>query len=261
MQFLDKWERKFGWISFPGFLRYYAIFHVLVYLLQFVDKSIGLTLEFDRDKILAGEVWRIVTFLFADSGLGGQSAFGMIFLFFMVMIAFMISDSLEGAWGVFRTSMFYYTGYIGLIIANLIYDTPAFGSGTLIYSAAFFAFATLFPKVEFLMMFIIPVQIRWLALIGAVYYVIGIFGAPLLTGYYLLVFANYLLWAGIPALRGQARVVGSIQRRRKFQKDSSTDGNAFHRCAECNRTDLSDPELEFRMSMDGKEYCTDHLSD
>lgn len=261
MQFLGKWERKYGWISFPGFLRYYAIFHVLVFLLQFVNPSIGFALDFNRDKILAGEFWRIFTFLFASSGMGGLDAFGAIFLFFMVMIAFMMSDALEDAWGVFRTSLFYYTGYIGLLIANFLYPEILTGNGYYIYASAFFAFATLFPKLEFLLFFIIPVQIRWLAMLSGFFIVIQVFSQPSLIGYLLLALGNYLLWAGIPALRGQARVVKAVQRRRKFQKDSYMDEDAFHRCAECDRTDVSNPELEFRMAMDGKEYCTDHLKD
>ncbi len=259
MQFLDKWERKFGWVSIPGFLRYYAIFHVLVYLLQFVNPEIGMLLEFDKGKILGGEVWRLITFLFASSGMGGIGGYGALLLFFMVMVAFMMSDALEGAWGVFRTSVFNYAGCLGLIIANFLYDIPLGGSGMLIYGSAFFAFATLFPKVEFLMMFIIPVQVRWLALLGAAYYLIGIIQAPLLAGYYLLGFANYLLWAGIPALRGQARIVEATSRRKRFQKNAYTNEDAFHRCVVCDRTDVSDPELEFRMATDGKEYCTDHI--
>lgn len=261
MQFLNKWERKFGWLSFPGFLRYYAIFHVMVYLLQYVYPQIRSSLDFDSGKILAGEAWRLVTFLFASSGGSGLGAYGALLLFIMVMISFMMSDALEAAWGVFRTSMFFYTGYLGLIIANFLYGSALGGSGYFIYASAFFSFATLFPRVEFLMMFIIPVQVRWLALLAASYYVIAVFRAPLLIVYFLLVFANYLLWAGIPALRGQARVVASVQRRKRFQKDSYMDENAFHRCADCDRTELSDPELEFRMSADGKEYCTDHLND
>ena len=261
MQFLDKWERKFGWLSFPGFLRYYAIFHVLVYLLQFVNPEIGIFLEFNRSKILAGEIWRLITFLFAGSGVGGQDAFGMLFLFFMVMLAFMISDALEESWGVFRASFFYYTGYIGLILANFLYDAPMIGSGMLIYGAAFFAFATLFPKVEFLLMFIIPVQIRWLALLGAIYYVVKIYHSPPLIGYYLLGFSGYLLWAGIPALRGRGQMVKAAGRRRSFKKQASMDGNAFHQCTVCDRTELSHPDLEFRMAADGKEYCTEHLKD
>jgi hypothetical protein len=259
MQFLGKWERKFGWISFPGFLRYYAIFHVLVYLLQIVSPTIGEVLDFNREKILAGEVWRIITFLFASSGMGGLDAIGALFLFFMVMVAFMMSDAIENAWGVFRTSLFYYTGYIGLLLANFLYPDNPTGNGIYIYISSFFVFATLFPKVEFLLFFIIPVQVRWLAILSGIFIVIQIIGNPSSFGYWLLALANYLLWAGIPAMRGQARVVAAGQRRRKFQKDASMDENAFHRCAECDRTDLSNPELEFRMASDGKEYCTEHL--
>jgi hypothetical protein len=157
--------------------------------------------------------------------------------------------------------MFFYTGYLGLIIANFIYGTSSAGSGYYIYASAFFAFATLFPRVEFLMMFIIPVQVRWLATLLAIYYVIGVFRAPILIGYFILGFINYLFWAGIPALRGQSRLIKAGNRRRRFQKDSSLDEDTFHRCSTCDRTELSDPTLEFRIAINGKEYCTDHLKD
>jgi hypothetical protein len=261
MQFLDKWERKFGWISFPGFLRYYALLHVLVFLLQFINPQIGRILEFDREKIFAGEVWRLVTFLFSSSGLGGLGALGALFLFFMVMIAFMMNDALEGAWGVFRASMFYYCGYLGLLAANFLYNTPMLGSGFYIYMSAFLAFATLFPKVELLLFFILPVQIRWFAILFAVFLVIGLFEKPSHIGFIALCFGNYLLWAGIPALRGQVRIIEAAGRRKRFEKNLFSDEEAFHRCAACDRTEISDPELEFRMSIDGKEYCTEHLKD
>lgn len=260
MQFMDKWERKLGWMSFPGLLRYYALFHVMVFLLQFFNPYIGTILEFDRAKIMSGEVWRVVTFLFADSGFKGLGAFSMLFLFFMVMIAFMMSDALEGAWGAFRTSLFHYTAFAGLLIANFIYAEPMAGSGFFIYSSAFFAFATLFPKHEFLMFLIIPVQVRWIAMLLGGLLVIGSLGQPWYLGYLLLAFGNYLLWAGIPALRGQARVIESAGRKRKFEKAKAGDDESFHRCEKCGRTEVSDPELEFRMSEDGKEYCEDHLA-
>ena len=259
MQFLDKWERKLGWMSFPGLLRYYALFHVMVFLLQFFNPQIGHVLDFDRGKIMSGEVWRVLTFLVADSGFKGLGAFSMLFLFFMVMIAFMMSDTLEGAWGVFRTSMFHYTAFAGLLIANFLYEDPMSGSGFFIYTSAFFAFATLFPKHEFLMFLIIPVQVRWLAILLGVLMVVGVLGEPLYLGYLLLSFSNYLLWAGIPAMRGQARVIRSAGRKREFRKAKPDAEDAFHRCAKCGRTEVSDPDLEFRMAGDGAEYCTDHL--
>ncbi len=259
MEILNKWERKLGWMSFPGLLRYYALFHVLVFLLQIVNPQIGTVLDFDKAKIMQGEVWRVVTFLVADSGSGGLGALGMLFLFFMVMIAFMMSDALEGAWGVFRASMFYYTGFVGLLAANFLYPVPMQGSGFFVYTSAFFAFATLFPKREFLMFLVLPVQVRWIAMVVAIPLVLSLFSSPLYFGYVVLGFANYLLWAGIPAIRGQALVAGSAVRKRKFEKAKLGDETSFHRCEKCGRTEVSDPELEFRISASGHEYCEEHL--
>lgn len=259
MEFLDKWEKKFGWMSFPGVLKYYALFHVLVYLLQIVNPYIGTVLNFDKAKIMQGEVWRVVTFLFADSASGGMGAFGMLFLFFMVMIAFLMSDALEGAWGVFRTTLFYYAGFIGLLLGNFLYAFPMPGSGFFIYTSAFFAFATLFPKHEFLMFLIIPVQVRWLAMIGVIPLVLVLFSAPLYFGYVILGFGNYILWAGIPAIKGRAKLAESASRKKKFQSGKPSADTAFHVCKKCGKTEISDPNLEFRISEDGDEYCEDHL--
>lgn len=259
MSFLDRCERRCGWLSFPGFLRYYAIMHAVVYLLQAFRPDIGVLLEFDRALILSGEVWRLVTFLFSSSGLGGIGGLGLLFLFFMVMIAFMMNDAIEGAWGVFKTSMFHYCGVLGLIIANFLFPHAMSGSGFLIYGASFFAFATLFPRMEFLMFFILPVQVRFLAMFQAAMMAISVFSNWLLLPFFLLSCANYLIWAGIPALRGTARVIESKQRRKRFNAAKEPDEQSFHSCERCDRTEVTDPQLEFRVGPDGREYCAEHL--
>lgn len=265
MEFLDKWERKLGWMSFPGLLRYCAILQVAVYLLQIVNPQIGQDLDFNLNEILSGEVWRVVTFLFAPSGYMGLNGLSLLAIYFTVIIAFMVSDGLEGAWGSFRTSLFCYAGIIGLLLANFLfsfivpYSFPF--TGLILYGSAFFAFATLFPKVELLLFLIIPVQVRWFALLEAVFLVLAVFQSPLYIIFVLLGYGNYILWAGIPALRGQAGVVSSVKRKRKFEKAKGSPESAFHRCNNCKKTEITDPELEFRMAEDGNEYCLDHLPD
>lgn len=259
MSRLDRLERRMGGLSFPGFLRYYAILHALVYVLQLVRPDIGMLLEFDRGRIFAGEIWRVVTFLFSSSGFAGIGVIGAVFFYFMVMIAFMMSDALEGAWGVFRTSMFYYCGILGLVVANFLFPNAMMGSGFLLYGSAFFAFATLFPRVEFLMFFILPVQVRFLAWIQAAFLVMGVLSNWIMLPFFLLAYANYLIWAGVPALRGTARVIESAQRRKRFNAAKEPEHVAFHTCGVCGRTDASDPELEFRVGPDGCEYCEEHL--
>ncbi len=257
---IDGLERRVGWLSFPGFLRYYALLHGLVYLLQMFRPDIGALLEFDRGRILAGEVWRVVTFLFSSSGFAGIGALGILFFFFMVMIAFMMNDALEEAWGVFRTTLFHYCGVLGLVMANFLLPGVMPGSGFLIYGTSFFAFATLYPKVEFLVLFILPVQVRFLAMIQAALMLLGAVGQWLLLPFFLLGCANYVLFAGIPALRGQLQAMESGQRRRIFHAASKKEeSHSFHHCVRCDRTELTHPELEFRVGPDGREYCQDHL--
>lgn len=259
MTFLDRMERKFGWLGFPGFFRYYALFHCLAFGLQIYRSDMGELLRFDTNKILAGEVWRLLTFLFASAGGGGFSPLSLIFLFFMVMIAFMISDALEGAWGTFRTSMFFYAGWLFLIIGNFLSPVIFTGSGFLLYGAAFLAFATLFPRVEFMIFFILPVQVRFLAMIQAALMLITLISDLRLAPIFLLGHLHYFLWAGLPALRGQARVMQSAQRKRNFKAKGVPKDEAFHRCAVCGRTEVSDPTMEFRIGKSGEEYCSEHL--
>ena len=261
MPSLHKLERRFGRISFPGFLRYYALMHALVYLLQWMRPDIGMLLEFDRSKIMAGEVWRVVTFLFASSGFQGMGILGAVFFYFMVRIAFMMSDALEENWGEFSTSMFFYVGVIGLLIGNFLLDGPMMGSGFLLYGAAFFAFATLFPNIEFLLFFILPVKIKYLAWVQLAFLVLGVLASPLMLVFYLLAYANYIFWAGIPLMKGRAKLAESAHRQKKFRQAQEPLGESFHKCSVCGRTDVTHPELEFRVGNDGKEYCEDHLPD
>jgi len=86
-----------------------------------------------------------------------------------------------------------------------------------------------------------------------------IFGALVWLPFFLLAFANYLLFAGIPALRGGVRLAGAANRRKKFNANKLPESEAFHRCATCGKTDASDPALEFRVGTDGEEYCEEHL--
>jgi hypothetical protein len=252
-------ERRFGWLSFPGFLRYYALMHVLVFVLQFIRPDIGLLLDFDKAKIASGEVWRVVTFFFAGSSVGRPSMVSILFLACAVNFMFMVNDGLEGAWGSFKTSIFCYTGMISILAANVFYPIAIPFSGFALYASAFLAFALMYPRMEILLMFILPVQVGLLGVIEGGLILLMVISKPALLPFVLVAFANFIFWAGIPALRGTARVVESAQRRRKFNAARMPEQEAFYTCAKCGRTDVTDPQLEFRVAADGREYCADHL--
>jgi hypothetical protein len=262
MGIIDRMERRLGWLTFPGLLRYYALLHVLVFAVSLFRPDLTELLDFDRGKILSGEVWRVVTCFFADQPFGRPGLLSILLLFFAVNFAFMINDGLEGEWGAFKTSLFCYVGMAMVLLANFILPhTPPF-SGFALYASAFLAFATLHPRVEILLLLILPLRVGILGIIQGVLMLIGAVTAPLLIPFYLMAFLNYLLWAGLPALRGRLRAAQSVQRRRSFRAASREDEEeAFHSCVLCDRTETSHPELEFRVGRDGREYCADHLPD
>ena len=78
--------------------------HGLVYVLQVVRPDIGKLLEFDRARILSGEVWRVVTFLFSSSGFAGTGMIGILFFFFMEIV---VSSSPLGIVFLFTASLFF----------------------------------------------------------------------------------------------------------------------------------------------------------
>lgn len=266
MTFFDRLERRWGRLAFPGFLRYYALFHVLVFVLQLIRPDIGQVLEFDRAKIFSGEIWRVATMFFANSEFGNpRSPVAIILLIFAVNFVFMVGDGLENAWGSFKSSLFFYVGILLVLVANFAYSAaiPLTGavplSGTVLYASAFLAYCTLFPKVEILLMFIIPIQVRFLGMLMAGGFLVAIITLPILLPFFVVAFANYFIWAGIPALRGTARIIESGKRRKLFNSGKIPAAEAFHTCVVCRKTDVTDPHLEFRIGTDGEEYCTGHL--
>ena len=263
MNIFDRLERRWGWLAFPGFLRYYALFQVLVFVLQLFRPGITEALAFDRDKILAGEVWRVATMFFSNGQFGPPSGppsiMAILLLFFAVNFVFMVSDGLEGAWGSFKATLFYYAGILLALVANFIYPFAIPFSGMTLFAASFLAFATLFPKAEILLFLIIPVQIRFLGIIMGVGILMTLARLPILMPFFVMTFANYFFWAAVPALRGTALLADAGKRRKTFSAFKGEASDAFHSCIICGKTDLTNPQMEFRIGKDGEEYCVEHL--
>jgi hypothetical protein len=261
MPWLDRIENRLHWLGFPGLFKWLTILGVGMFAYQWADPDIHQTLGFDRQAILNGEWWRFATFVF-DAGLGyGFTAWGAFLLYFAVRIAFLVSDSLESIWGTTRMTLYLLVGWVGLAVAHWLLPLPPGNAGVFLYTSAFLAFATHFPRVEFLLFFILPVQVRILAWLAFGLLALGCLSAPpmfLLLG---AVCLPYALWV-LPAwLRNRKALLDAGIRRRNFEKKALPGNEAFHRCEECGRTEQSNPDLDFRTLLDGTEYCVEHLPD
>ena len=257
MNFIDKLEKRFGHLTVPNVVLTLIIAQLVIYaavLIGRVDHG-GLTLE--PRAVLAGEWWRLASFLIMPPNIatGGLSA---LFLAFFWYILWMMSNALESVWGVFRFNLYLVTGVLftvaGAFLGQFISPSSAITAPPqFLYFSIFFAFATLHPNIE---LFVIPVKIKWLAWFGALVFV----ALPLISeptmGCRIMIIApiiNYFLFFGRDLMNG----FKSRQRRAEFDAErKAMADDALHVCSVCGATELSHPEREFRYKMvDGEAVC------
>ncbi len=252
MSVLDKLERRLGFIAIPGLIRAVVTLSGLVFVLVLVNRGFDSYLSLDLARIRAGEVWRLVTYIFVP-----QTAH---FLLVAVALCFLwiIGDGLEEAWGAFRLTLYFLVGMIGTTVAALLTNSQF--SNQMLFTSLFFAFAHFYPERVFYVLFVLPLKVKWMAAIYAGFLFLGFVTQS--NSYRLALIAalsNYLIFFGpgvIQSLRQRKEV--SI-RRQRFEAQSRSEAEPLHKCATCGATELTDPSLEFRVARDGEEYCIAHL--
>jgi hypothetical protein len=289
---INKLERRFGHMGIPGLIRYVLALSIFGNILNLIRPGIYTSfLSFDVYKILHGQIWRLVTFLMSPS-LGRDSGFIVDLIWYVIWLSlyYFVGSNLEQQWGTFRFNLYYISGIVLIWIAGFItYFVYLFSMGTelgmqlgyylgsgitseYLNLSLFLAFAAMFPDVQFLLYFIIPVKAKWLGILDLV--LLGVQLVVSLTGgdyvsAALIVAA--LVNFGIYFLSGRGRAGSSKaayrqkKRRMEYRKKMSSAPNGMgtiHRCAICGRTEKDAPHLEFRYcsKCEGNyEYCSDHL--
>ncbi|MGI8956084.1 MAG: rhomboid family intramembrane serine protease [Chthoniobacterales bacterium] len=259
MSFLDLLERRLGWIAIPGLIRFVVALTALVYLLTFVNPQFVGLLQLDPARIMHGEVWRLVTYIFIPQIVGQPGAMvGPFFLLMALWFLLFIGDRLEAVWGAFRLTLYFLAGMIGTTIAAFFFGAQF--SNVMLGSSLFFAFAHFFPEEVIYVLFVLPMKIKWLAWISAAWLLLNfVTGSMTYRVAFCAAFANYLIFFGpglFHAARNRQQVV---TRRQRFEENARPEEEALHHCATCGATELTNPNLEFRVSRDGEEYCLAHL--
>jgi membrane associated rhomboid family serine protease len=259
MNLLDSLERRFSWLAFPGLIRIVVALTALVYLLTFLNPNFLSLLTLDPARIMHGEVWRLVTYIFIPRSIGQPGALLQpLWLVVALWFLLFIGDRLEHAWGAFRLNLYFLVGMIGTTIAAFLFGAQF--SNAMLASSLFFAFAHFYPDEVIYVLFVLPMKVKWLAWVSAALLLLGFVTSPNSYRMALIVaFANYLIFFGpdlVRAARNRQEVAG---RRRRFEENTRPEEDALHHCANCGATELTNPNLEFRVARDGEEYCLAHL--
>ena len=266
---LDKMERRFGRYAIRNLTMYLLAGYAIGYLLSFTMPQLLTYFTLEPALILKGQVWRLLSWVIIPPN------DNIIFVIFMMLLYYSLGNTLESYWVAFRYNVYIFSGIlftvIGAFIVNgLIGGITGFGS---LYStyyinmSIFLACASIMPDYQLLLYGIIPIKMKWLAILDVVLLAVdAVQGGLIIRIVIIASLLNFIIFFFCNRnLRGHSPKQAA--RRKKFQKQISRPqnqyaGGAKHRCAVCGRTELDDPTLEFRYcsKCNGNyEYCQDHL--
>ena len=216
MTWLDKLERRFGFLGIPGLIRIVIGFTALVYVLVYLNRGFESFLTLDPALILQGQVWRLVTYIFVPQ------TFSPLWVLLALWFLWFIGEGLERAWGSFRLTLYFFVGMIGTTIAAFFFGAR-FSNGMLIASL-FFAFARYYPDEVIYILFVLPAKIKWVAWVTAAFLVAKFVIGPMSYRIALVAaFANYFIFFG-PEIIHQTRHRHDVStRRRRFEDHSRSD--------------------------------------
>ena len=263
-KWFDRFCHKHGRKGIKNLMTLIAVGGFAVFLLDIFTMEQGVSVSglllFDRDAVLGGgEYWRLVTFVFVPP----ESS--MLLLTPLVLFFYhWLGRLLETEWGRLKLTVYYFTGFLLVLAYGFITGTPL--TAYQLNLSLFLAVATLCPDMQIRIYFIIPVKMKWLALLDAVIITLSVLASnsllPLVpVGNYLLYFAPML--AGyMRKRRPQSKNRAEFRTEVRRIKEQSRQRGYRHQCAVCGLTDAQAPGMDFRYCSRcaaGRCYCAEHL--
>lgn len=289
-------EKKFGKFAVTNLMRYVTAMYAIGWVISIVSPRFYTDwLMLDIDKVMRGQVWRFFTFVIQPVEADAGDAYGILIMLISLYLYYFIGTMLERLWGSFRFNLFYFSGILFNILAVVIIYCGSYiilGTGysfaiTLDYInlSMFLAFAVEFGEISLLLFFILPVKVKYIGIFMAVINLIEIasllFSGSALGVYQAIALVvammNFIIFffsvkrsrvSQIADVRRRFTYVSAVKRGEQEAKvvgKSAQTGKTVitrHRCVVCGRTELDDPDLEFRFcsKCEGNyEYCMDHL--
>lgn len=245
---ITRLERRFGKYAVTGLPVIIVAGMALTFVLGMLQPGYLSLLKLDPLRVLGKghahfpEVWRLVTYLFIPRS---QSLF---WGFFEIWWTWMVLSNLENAWGAFKLNAYYLIGMLCTTAGALIVG-GAVGNLWLNLSVLL-AFATVFPQYEILVFFVLPLRMKWVALIAAapiaIEFATGSWGVRAAI---LAALSNYFLFCGgllLAALRGRKVEVAQAARRATYESEkraSSRPAAIPRTCAICGASEADDADI------------------
>ena len=283
----------------PNLMLYIALGNAIVILMSMINGG-GVLYEllcFDKNKILEGQVWRLVTYVFTQSGSGFLE---LILLYFF----YMLGRYVEMSMGTLKFNLFYLSGVLLMDVFAMVF-CPIIPEGAItqaeyvylsnvmpvywqmayyLHLSLILTFATTHPDAQFMIFFLIPVKAWLIALLYLVITAVNVINLASLglfphCLFPLVALGNYFLFTGsdiinVLPLGLRAKLARLFKKKPPqshkvitFQTKAgpykAAEKNYTHKCTVCGVTDVDDPTMEFRYCSrcNGYHcYCIEHIN-
>ena len=183
---MSKFEKKFGKYAIHNLTMVLIMCYVAGYVIELMGSAAGNNLlgflTLDPYRILHGQIWRLVTWVIVPPESLG------IFTIIMLFFYYSLGTTLERTWGTYRYNVYIFSGMLFTIIGSflcmgvvyLMYGSlpteiasAYFYKGSYAFStyyinlSIFLAFAATYPDMQVLLMFVIPVKVKWMGILDA----------------------------------------------------------------------------------------------
>jgi membrane associated rhomboid family serine protease len=234
---LERLDRRLGKYAIPNLMAFVVVGMGIVWVLSMQRPEVQSRIWLDFHAVRRGELWRLITFVLMP--IPGLDMMMLINLYFL----WWVGASLEQHWGAFKFNVYYFTGVVACIVAA--YFTGAASSTWLNNASPMLAFATLFPDVEILLFFIVPIKVKWLGVVTAMVVVVFfIQGGPMTRASieaslvsYVLFFAAH--WRDV--LKGRQLQVRQRARRAELEAAAPVFGQRV--CAICGAKEAEGTDI------------------
>lgn len=283
---MSKFEKKFGKYAVSNLSAILIMCYAVGYIIELINSDFLLMLTLDPYAILHGQVWRLVTWIVVPPA--SLDFFTIIMLYFY----YSVGRTLEHTWGDYRYNVYLFSGMLFTVLASFVCMGLCYGlygevfalpeqaeaiflAGSTIFSTYYInmsillAFAATFPNAQILLMFVIPVKMKWMGIVYGVLLgaqlIMGV-GTPLGDLFYRCAIAASLLTFGVFWITSRNRIhmtPKQMKRRHEFKQEVKMNTRITkHKCAICGQTNEDNDNLEFRFcsKCNGNyEYCHEHL--
>ena len=264
----------------PNLMLYITLGTAVVYLITMFSGNPILYqyLSFNRNAILHGQIWRLFTYPLTTFNSN------ILFMLITLFCYYSLGRAMENRWGTFRFNLYYFTGMLMMDTYSMIFNCQA--DVYYLNLSLLLSYSTMYPDASFLLFFIIPIKAWFLALFDLALVLFGLFTDPFPYNLFpIIALANYFLFfgkdvmdvipmswqvnirrvfkKGPPKKKGPAKVIPFPDAGSQNAAPKRSEVPYTHKCTVCGRTDVTNPELEFRYCSRCNGYycyCEDHIN-